>query len=245
DASAYGAPLSGSAAVSTSSMTESNTDWAKNEFRLNLSGRNLDLARFPRLQTSRFTADGVVDFTLRASGTPDQPAIEAHVHLKDLALDKERAGDFYVDAVTHGRQLDLNAHSNFDKADLTIAGSVGLEHDFPAVLNLAFHHLDAVSLLRIYLPGKITGHSPLDGTLHVRGPLRTPRDLKATAVLQAFSVEVAHVPIQSVDPIRFEIADQVVRVENLHVAGSGTDFTAHGRAHLAGAQELDIRLDGS
>jgi translocation and assembly module TamB len=245
DASAYGAPLSGSAAVSTSSMTESNTDWAKNEFRLNLSGRNLDLARFPRLQTSRFTADGVVDFTLRASGTPDQPAIEAHVHLKDLALDKERAGDFYVDAVTHGQQLDLNAHSDFDKADLTILGSVGLEHDFPADLNLAFHHLDVNSLLRIYLPGKITGHSPLEGTLHVRGPLRTPRDLKADAELQAFSVEVEHVQVESVAPIRFEVANQVLLVENFHLAGSGTDFTAHGRAHLTGAQELDVRLDGS
>jgi len=240
DASAYDAPLSGSAAVSTS-----NRDWSKNEFRLNLSGRNLDLARFPRLQTSRFTADGVADFTVRASGTSEQPSLEAHVHLKDLALDKERAGDFYVDAVTHGRQLDLNAHSDFDKADLTIAGSVGLEHDFPADLNLAFHHLDVNSLLRIYLPGKITGHSPLDGKLHVRGPLRTPRDLKAVAEIEAFSVEVSHVPIQSVDTIRFEVADQVVVLENLHIAGSGTDFTAHGRAHLAGAQELDIRLDGS
>jgi translocation and assembly module TamB len=245
DASAYGALFSGSAAVSTSSLTETSTDWAKTEFRLNLSGRNLDLARFPRLQTSRFTADGVVDFTLRASGTPEQPAIEAHVHLKDLALDKERAGDFYVDAVTHGHQLDLNAHSDFDKADLTILGSVGLEHDFPADLNLAFHHLDVNSLLRIYLPGKITGHSPLEGRLHVRGPLRTPRDLKADAELQAFSVEVEHVQVQSVAPIRFEVANQVLLVENFHLAGSGTDFTAHGRAHLTGAQELDVRLDGS
>ncbi len=128
---------------------------------------------------------------------------------------------------------------------MTIQGSVGLEHDFPADLNLVFHHLDADSLLRIYLPEKITGHSLLEGTLHVRGPLRTPRDLKAVAELQSLSFEVAHQPIQNVDPIRFEVANQVVLVENLHLAGSGTDFTAHGRAHLAGAKELDLRLDGS
>ena len=256
DATAYGAPLSGSAAISTSNISTLNNDLSKIEFRLNLSGRNLDLARFPRLQTSRFTADGVADFTVRASGTPEQPSIEAHVHLKDLALDKEHAGDFYVDAVTHGRQLDLNAHSDFDfdrdkdkkdKADLTIVGSIGLDgdHDYPADLNLAFHHLSANSLLRIYLPGKITGPSALDGTLHVRGPLRTPRDLKAAAELQSFSAEVEHMQIQNVDPIRLEIANQVLLVENLHLAGSGTDFTAHGQAHLAGAQELDLRLDGS
>jgi translocation and assembly module TamB len=240
DASAYDAPLFGNAAVSASNVGRSNT-----QFRMSLSGRNLNLSRFPRLQTSRITADGVADFTVRVSGTFAQPSIEAHVHLKDLALDKERAGDFYVDAVTHGRQLDLNAHSDFDKADLTIQGSVGLDQDFPADLNLAFHRLDADSLLRIYLQGKLTGHSLLEGTLHVRGPLRTPRDLKAEAELQSLSFEVAHQTIQSVGPIRFEVANQVLLVENLHLAGSGTDFTAHGRAHLAGAKELDIRLDGS
>jgi translocation and assembly module TamB len=240
DASAYDAPLFGNAAVSASNVGRSNT-----QFRMSLSGRNLNLSRFPRLQTSRITADGVADFTVRVSGTFAQPSIEAHVHLKDLALDKERAGDFYVDAVTHGRQLDLNAHSDFDKADLTIQGSVGLDQDFPADLNLAFHRLDADSLLRIYLQGKLTGHSLLEGTLHVRGPLRTPRDLRAEAELQSLSFEVAHQTIQSVGPIRFEVANQVLLVENLHLAGSGTDFTAHGRAHLAGAKELDIRLDGS
>jgi len=256
EAGVYGAPISGSAAVSTSYFTTPspstnvNTQTSalsKNEFRLNLSGRNLDLARFPRLQSSRFTADGIADFTVRFSGTADEPALEAHVHLKGLALDKERAGDFYVDAVTHGRQLDLNAHSDFDKADLTIAGSVALDndHNFPADLNLAFHHLDINSLLRIYLPGKITGQSPLEGTLHLRGPLRNPSELKASAELQSFSAEVEHVQVQNVGPIRLELADQVVRVESLHLAGSGTDFTAHGGVHLAGTQELDLRLEGT
>ncbi len=252
-ASVYGAPISGNAAVSTSSFTLSSLGeqgsnpnlLSQNEFRLNLTGRNLDLARFPRLQSDRFTADGSADFTVRISGTADQPSVEGHVHLKGLALDKERVGDFYVDAVTHGRQLDLNAHSDFGEADLTILGSVGLEPDFPADLNLAFHHLDVNSLLRIYLPGKITGRSPLEGTLHVRGPLRMPRELKASAELQSFNVEVEHVQVQNVGPIRFEVADQVVLVESLHLAGSGTDFTAHGRVHLAGTQEVDLGMDGT
>jgi translocation and assembly module TamB len=245
DASVYGAPLTGSAAVDTSNLGTSNNEFSKTEFRLNLAGSNLNLARFPRLQTTRYTVDGVADFTVRVSGTPELPSIEAHVHLKDLAADKERIGDFFVDAVTQGQQLNLKAHSDFDKADLSIDGSVALEHDFNADLNLAFHHLDADSLLSIYLPGKITAHSPLDGTLKVHGPLRNPRNLKAAAELQSFSAEVEHVQVHTVEPIRFEVADQIVLIESFHLAGSGTDFTAHGRAHLSGAQELDLRLDGS
>jgi translocation and assembly module TamB len=244
EASVYGAPISGTAAISTSNLTSSNES-QKTDFHLNLSGHNLDLARFPRLQTGRFVADGIADFTVQASGTLDQPAVNGNIHLKDLALDKERIGDFYVDAITHGQQLDLKSHSDFDKADLSIAGSVALEHDFPADLTLAFHHLDTDSFLRIYLPGKVTGHSPIEGAIHVTGPLRTPRDLKATAEIQSLSADIEHVQVQSVGPLRFEVVDQVLTIQQLHLAGSGTDFTAQGKAHLSGAQELDLRMDGS
>jgi translocation and assembly module TamB len=245
ESTVYDAPISGSAAIGLSNLITPHPDFFKSEVRVNLSGRNLDIARLPYFQTSRFSADGIADFNFRLTGTPEQPSLEAHVRLKDLALDKERAGDFYLDAVTQGRQLNLTAHSDFDKADLTMAGNVILEHNFPADLNLAFHRFDVNSLLRIYWPGTITGHSTLEGTLHVSGPLRTPRDLKAVAELQSFSVEVEHVQVQSVGPIRFEVADQFLLMNNIHLAGSGTDFTAHARVHLTGEKELDLGLDGS
>ncbi len=63
--------------------------------------------------------------------------------------------------------------------------------------------------------------------------------------MQSFSAEFEHVAIQSVGPVRIEVADQNVLVEELHLAGSGTDFTAHGRVHLSGNKEIDLRLDGS
>ncbi len=53
----YASSLSGSAAVSIANLGTSN-----NEFHLNLSGRNLNLARLPRLQTNRITEDGIVRF---------------------------------------------------------------------------------------------------------------------------------------------------------------------------------------
>jgi len=235
EARAYDAVLSGSGGISTSGE----------QFHLSLAGRNVNLNHFPRLQSTRFTMDGVADFSARISGTLDLPSIEAHLRLKDLALDQQRAGDFYIDATTSGRQLDIKAHSDFEKSGLNIAGTVGLEKDFPADLKLEFHDLDVVSLLSIYLPGKITGRSPVDGKMQLRGPLRIPQELKASAEMSSFGMEVEKVAVQSVGPVRFEVVDQTLIIENFHLAGSGTDFTAHGRAHLAGAQELDVGLDGT
>jgi translocation and assembly module TamB len=237
--------LSGSAAINTSDIHFSGTDWAKSRFHFDLAGKNLRLSHLPRMQNSRFRADGIADFTLRASGSVEKPALEAHVHLKDLAFDQQRVGDFYVDAVTRGRQLELNAHSEFEKAVLTIGGSVGLDHDFPADLSLAFNHLDADSLLRVYFPGKGVGQSRVAGTLHVRGPLRNPSSLKAFAEIQTLNVDMEHVHLQNVGPLRFEVADQTMLLEDFHLSGSGTDFTAHGQAHLAGARELDVQMEGS
>ncbi len=67
----------------------------------------------------------------------------------------------------------------------------------------------------------------------------------ASGGLRSFSAEVEGVQVAAVDPIRFEVADQTVLIEQFHLAGSGTDFTAHGRAHLTGAQDLDLQLNGS
>ncbi len=232
----YGnATLSGSGSISTSS----------HEFHLNLAGQDIDLRSFPRLQSSRFSMAGTADFMAHVGGTPEVPSLEAHVHLKDLALDNQRFGDFFADGVTRGRQLDITAHSSFDKSGLTIQGAVGMENNFPADLKLNFHDLDVISLLSIYLPGKFSGQSPIEGTIQLVGPLRTPRELKAAAEIRSFTAEVEHVSVHSVEPIRFEVVDQTVMIESLHLAGSGTDFVAHGRALLTGAQEFDVRLDGS
>ena len=235
EARASNATLSGSANINTASR----------ELQVSVDGHGIDLARFSRLQSSRFAMDGVADFTARITGTTEQPTIEGHARVKDLALDKERVGDFYIDALTHGRRLDLKSHSDFDQASLKIEGTVDLETDFRADLNLDFQHLNIVSMLSIYLPGKITGPAPMDGTIHIRGPLRTPRDLMAIAEIRSFSGEVAHVKVATAEPIKFEVTNQTVLVESFHLSGSGTDFTAHGRAQLSGEQELDLQLNGS
>jgi translocation and assembly module TamB len=235
EASVYGAALSGNVAVSL-------TD---HQFRSSLAGKNLDLARVPRWQSSRFALDGHADFTARVSGTVEQPSLEAHVHVRDLAFDKERVGDFYVDAATRGRQLELQAHSDFEQADLKVRGTVGMEDKYPSDLDIGFQNFDIDSLLNAYLPGKTTGHSKLAGTIRLHGPLRSPRDLSVTGILDSVDVEIAHVSLHNEEPVRFDIADQVLRVENMHLAGKGTDFVAHGKAQLSTPGEMDFQLNGT
>ncbi len=235
NAASYGASLTGSGAIST----------FLDNFRVNLSGENIDLAQVPHFHNPRIKIDGRAGFNVVASGAPQQPTIEAHIRVRDLAFNDERAGDFYLDATTHGRQAEIQAHSDFEKADLKIRGTVGLDQPYVADLNLDFDHLDVDSILNAYLQGKVTGHAPFAGTLRLRGPLRTPEDLKVAGQIQTFNAEIEHVKLQNAEPIRFEVADQTLRLEEFHLTGSGTNFAAHGTAHLAQPRGMDFHLEGT
>ena len=69
---------------------------------------------------------GRMDFTARASGTLEQPVINANIHLRDLAFDHERVGDYVLEAVTQGSDLQVTGHSQFKDAELNIDGKVQL-----------------------------------------------------------------------------------------------------------------------
>ncbi len=235
DARAYNATFSGRADFNA----------LTHEVRLNAEGKNIDLAHFPDFHSGRISVDGIAEFAVQVSGTLTTPAIQAHVLVKNLALDQEHMGDFHLEASTQGRRLDVKGYSDFEASSFKATGNIDLENDFTADLNLEFERLNVVSLLNAWLPGRLTGSAPVGGTIVVRGPLRTPRELLASGNVKFFSAEVEHVPVSAVEPIRFEIAKQTVLIESLHLAGSGTDFTAHGTAHFAGAQEMDLQFDGS
>ena len=157
EAKAYNATLSGRASANRSTRA----------IEIDAEGHNIDLARFPRLESSRLTVDGVADFKTQITGTLEEPAMEAHAHVTNLAMDKERVGDFYVDATTVGHKLELKGHSSFDQGALNIHGNVDLEKNYAADVTADLQRLNVVSLLSAWLPGKITGATPIDGTIEI------------------------------------------------------------------------------
>ena len=230
-----GAPVTGSVAVSM----------VDNNFRANLGVRGLNLAGFPQLHNQRISVAGLADLSAHLAGTLDQPSLEAHLHLRNLALDKEPLGSFFLDIVPGGNQFDVQGHSDFENASLAVKGTVTPEPGWPADLDVSFQNVDVDSLLKIYLGERITSHAIVGGTMNVRGPLRSPRDLKLSAKLDRVNAEVEHVVVSAVEPIQFEILEQKLRLENLHLSGTGTDFRAHGTATLAPAGAIDLQGEGT
>ncbi len=74
-------------------------------FTFDLSGDHFDLANIPMLQASRVAVQGKLNFVAHGAGTLENPSINAQIQLKDLTLDQELAGDFTINAITQGSEL--------------------------------------------------------------------------------------------------------------------------------------------
>jgi len=213
-------------------------------FSFSLAGDNFDLTRISILQSARISVTGRADFTADGSGTLEQPTLNAAIHLHDLTLDQERAGEFTINAVSQGAELRITGQSQFEQADVKVDGNVHLRGDWPADVYFRFHQFELDSIFRTYMRGAVDGHSRADGELHMVGPLRRPRELQFTANIDNLDADVEDVKIKNQGPIRFSIANQSLQIDQFHLVGENTDISANGRVHLSGDRDLDLRAQG-
>ena len=214
------------------------------QIRSDLRGDNIDLDKITELHTARLQEKGTASFTLKTSGTTEQPVVNAHVEVAKLVFNDEAAGGLVLDAVSHGSTLQVTARSNFAKASLAVDGSVEMKGDMQSDLRLKFTDVDVDPLLSAELKGRITSHSALAGHASISGPLRTPRALKGTILVDAFSVEVEKISIHSDGPIELALADEVVSVQRLMVAAQDSNLTLGGTVDLKGDRPLNLYAKG-
>lgn len=220
-------------------------DFNAHTIRLNVSGKNFDLAEFSPLERSRIRLGGQLDFSAEASGSTAQPNVKAHLHLRNVMLNEETAGDYLIDAVTHGSDLRLTGRSDFKNAELLIDGNVHLRELWPARINLHFNRLDVDTFIATYLRGHITGHSAAAGDLVLEGPLRNPQLLTLSGNLTDFYADVQKVKLRNNGPIRFTLTSQSLNISSLRMIGENTDFSGTGSMQLSGERRLDFDAHGS
>ncbi len=215
------------------------------EMKLDLTGQSIDLADIPEAQTPHLQTAGVANFTVKGSGTADEPVINAHLQIDNLVLNGDLLGNLKADAVTHGRQMTLTARSTFPKATFSLDGSADLEGDMPMTATLNFANLDVDAFLPETMRSQVTRAASLDGQATVTGPLKQPHLLRGNLTVQQFSVEVDRVPIKTDGPVELSLANKTVSIQHCTLVSQDTHFTLAGTASLAGDRPLDLSANGS
>jgi translocation and assembly module TamB len=228
------AVITGSAAYNPSGET----------FRFDLAGKNLDVFHIPQISSASANLGGYADFALKGSGTPSAPSINGNVHIRDLTLDEELIGDLDLQAVTEGSQLHLTGTSQFRHGSLGVRGSVELRKEYPMNLSFQMDQFDLDPLWHHYHRGKLAENSSAGGALTVRGPLGKPGLWTADGNLNALALQIENVKVRNQGPVLFSVANETLRLQQLHLVGDGTDVQAHGTVQLSGEGSLDLAANG-
>lgn len=215
------------------------------ELKTDLRGEKIDVAQIQQLQTGVLQEHGIASFTLKTSGTVEQPSIDAHIQVTDLVFNDQYAGgSLSLDAVSQGDQMRVTGRSNFEHAVVSVDGTVELKGDMQSDLQLQVSQLAVDPILRAALKTQITKPSNLSGRAEIRGPLRRPRDLTGSMTVDAFMVELQHIAIHSAGPVEITLADQVLSMKRLTLAADDTNLTLGGVIDFRGQRPLDIYAKG-
>ena len=219
-------------------------DFSAQVFHCNLNGKNFNLAEIPELNRSRVPIEGRMDFVAQSSGSLAKPEINATVQFHNLTFDHELAGDFVLTGTTQGTQLHLTGRSQFQASELSFDGDIQPRGDWTGTLDAHFTHLDVDPLLAAYVEGRVTGHSIVSGEVRVQGPMMHPRDLNITGNLSDLSAGIQNVKVRNEGPVRFGMSQERLTIDQLHLVGDDTDFSANGSMQLTGEQTLNFELRG-
>jgi len=212
--------------------------------RFDVAGENFDLAHIPALNSEKLSVQGMAAFQASGSGTLNAPVLNAKATLHDLVLNGERQGDLTIEANTQDANLRLKAYSQLQDATLQIDGNVLLRGSWPADITLNLRRIDFDPLLHAYLQGHITGHSSAEGSLHLQGPLRDFRQVKLTGEFSQLSADIENVKLRNEGPVRFSADQGVLKLEQVHIVGEGTDFSAQGSLPFSWQEPVNLNFNG-
>jgi translocation and assembly module TamB len=233
------------AAQSGSVSGSGSYDLRTKRFQAQGAGAGLDIANIEHLRMTGETIAGKLGFTATASGTFDDPRVEAHATLASLTVDSEPLGSLEMTAHTAGRDLVYDVTSRFETAELAVHGRTNLGDDFQTQAKLDFSHFNIGTVFRLAHLEAIKGESSLSGSATVDGPLSHPEAMQGEARLQNLAATVAGVHLQSDGGLHATLANGRVSLDPLHITGEETDLRAQGTLALREQRQLDFAASGS
>ena len=214
-------------------------------FQVEAKGNDIELSAIKSLQNHQVNAAGKLDLTVTGSGTLDDPRLEGHITVGNLALGGEELGglDLTAHAVNHVVTYDGSSH--VEGAEVTLHGQTALKPEYLTQAKLDFSHFDINALLKLAHVQGLQGESALAGTVTLEGPLSRPTEMHGDALLRELAVVVEGVHLKSQGAVHATLANGRVNLDPLHITGEETDLRAQGSLELKDKQQLDVAASGS
>ncbi|MFZ1085577.1 MAG: translocation/assembly module TamB domain-containing protein [Terracidiphilus sp.] len=212
---------------------------------MDANGAGFDLARIEAVRRMGLAATGKLDFSVQGVCTLNDPRLDLHATVDELALSGQPLGSLEVAAQTANRAVTYDLTSHMDAANLTAHGQTALTGDYATQAKIDFSRFNVGVLFNMAHVQDLGGDSALAGSITLNGPLAQPDLLRGEARLDQLAVTVAGVPLQSEGGLHATLDHALIRLDPLHVTGTETDLRAQGSLSLKDKNQLDFAARGA
>jgi hypothetical protein len=183
---------------------------------------------------------------LEMQGTLTRPRVRASLASPRLFFGDEGVGALEARLVGTGDgRVAIDGRCRSARVDVALAGAVGAAPPYAADLSLTARSTSLDPFLRMVQPTLPAALSLVaSGEVRVRGPLETPAELRAEAVVPDLQLLLPDFPVRAREPVRLTYAGGRIELAFFHLAGEGTDLAVTGGADLLGPGPVAMSLRG-
>ena len=192
-----------------------------------------------------WSATGKLGFSVRGSGTFNDPQLTGNATLNNLAIGGEPVGDLEFVAHTANHALVYDVTTRLDSAELNVHGQTALNGRLRNPGPRSSFRASTLTPSQARARQALSGESALAGTVTVEGPLAHPEQLRGEARLRSLKRPSPALHLKSEGDVHATLANEHIRLDPLHVTGEDTDLRAQGTLALNGTRQLDLAASGS
>jgi hypothetical protein len=183
---------------------------------------------------------------LEILGTLTRPRLRARFSSPRLFLGDEGVGTLEAKlAGTGDGRVTVDAQCRSARVDLTLAGAVGALPPYAADLTLRTRSTSIDPFLRAVAPALPAALVLVaSGDVRLRGPLGTPADIRAEAVVPDLQLLLPDFPVRAREPVRLTFAGGRLDLADFHLGGEGTDLAVTGGVDVLGEGPLSVSARG-
>lgn len=209
--------------------------------------QGIEVAELLKATPAAWPIAGRVTGRVTLQGPLDRPRLHGELASPRLFLGDEGLGA--VQAAFTGKgdgQVGVLAHCRSQRVDLTLSGALPALRSGAAALRLAWKDTSVDPFIRVLYPSLPSVVSIVaSGEAELAGPLAGLDGMEGQARVAELLVSLPEYPVRNSEPMRFRLGRAGLRVEELHLAGEGTDLRLSGSAGTAGRAPLDLSLEGA
>ena len=202
-------------------------------YSFNADGRRIPAESVAAFAFPQAPPAGVIEFTATGSSTFENPRYDVRFRINELSVGKEPVGLVTGTLALRGEEINGEADVSSSRLAVTGIGRIVLNEESDGELTFRFHDSSLDPYVRLFVP-KLSPYTTAvaTGSIRIVGELADINHLLVEGTVDTLNVTLFDYAIHNARPIRLALDQNIVRVQDLQLAGDDTQLTVDGSISL-------------